>query len=93
MPKTLNESSNSNQSQTPYEFNNLKSGFLSKFGFAAIAVGSLATALSIAVPSVGSYVGETVTSAFVVSRKTGSVTETRPTVATHHSGYPLLRYL
>jgi len=42
MPKPLNESSNLNQSKTPYEFNNRKSGFFSKFGSAAIAVGSLA---------------------------------------------------
>jgi hypothetical protein len=81
MPKPLNESSNSNQSKTPYEFNNRKSGFLSKFGSAAIAVGSLATALSIAVPSVEAYVGATVTTAFVISRETGSVTETQPTTA------------
>ena len=93
MSRQKNESKAPNQSQAPYEFNNRKSGFFSKFGSAAIAVGSLATALSIAVPSFGAFVGETVTSAFVVSRKTGSVTETRPTVATHHSGYPLLRYL
>ena len=81
MPKPLNESSNSNQSKTPYEFNNRKSGFFSKFGSAAIAVGSLATALSIAVPSVGAYVGETVTSAFGISPATGSVTDTQPTAA------------
>ena len=81
MPKPLNESSNSNQSQTPCEFNNRKFGFFSKFGSAAIAVGSLATALSIAVPSVGAYVGETVTSAFGISPATGSVTDTQPTAA------------
>jgi len=79
MPKPLNESSNSNQSQTPCEFNNRKFGFFSKFGSAAIAVGSLATALSIAVPSVGAYVGETVTSAFGISPATESVTDNQPT--------------
>ena len=55
MPKPLNESSNSNQSKTPYEFNNRKSGFFSNFGYAEIAVGSLATALSIGAPSVGAH--------------------------------------
>jgi len=35
--KPLDESSNSNQSEKPYEFNNRKSGFLSKFGSAATA--------------------------------------------------------
>jgi len=74
MLKPLDESSNSNQSKRPYKFNNRKSGFSSKFGSAAIAVGSLATALSIAVPSVGAHVGETVTRAFGVSPATGSVT-------------------
>jgi hypothetical protein len=54
--KPLNESSNSNQSQTPYEFINRKSGFFSKYGSAAIAVGSPATAFSIAVPSFGAFV-------------------------------------
>ena len=78
MPKPLNESSNSNQSQTPYEFNNRKSGFFSKFGSAAIAVGSLATALSIAVPSFGAFFCDTVNSALGISPATAAVTTTQP---------------
>jgi len=48
-----------NISKTTCKFNNRKSGFFCKFGSAAIAVGSLATALSIAVQSVGVFVGKT----------------------------------
>ena len=44
--------------------------FFSKFESAAIAAGSLATALSIAVPSVGAFVSEAVTSAFGISPAT-----------------------
>ena len=56
MSKQENESKAPNQSQAPYEFNHRKSGFFSKFGSAAIAVGSPATAFSIAVPSFGAFV-------------------------------------
>lgn len=41
-----------------YEFDNRKPGFASKFGSTVIAVGSVATAISIAMPSVGSFVVE-----------------------------------
>jgi len=88
MPKPLNESSNSNQSQTPYEFNNRKSEFLSKFGSAAIAVGSLATALSIAVPSFGAFIGDTVNSAFGISPATAAVTTTHPATVTSTNALP-----
>jgi len=88
VPRPLNESSNSNQSKTPYEFNNRKSGFFSKFGSAAIAVGSLATALSIAVPSVGAYVGDTVTSAFGISPATAAVKTTQPATVTSTNAPP-----
>ena len=80
MSKPLNESSNSNQSQRPCEFINRESGFLSKFGSAAIAVGSLATALSIAVPSFGAFVGDTVNSAFGISPATAAVTDNQSPV-------------
>jgi hypothetical protein len=88
MPKPLNESSNSNQSQTPYEFINRKSRFFYKFGSAAIAVGSLAIALSIAVPSFGSFVGDTVTSAFGISPATAAVTTTQPATVTSTNALP-----
>ena len=82
MSKQENESKAPNQSQTPYEFDNRRSGFFSKFGSAAIAVGSLAIALSIAVPSLGAFVGETVNSAFGISPATAAVTTTRPATVT-----------
>jgi len=88
MPKPLNESSNSNQSQTPYEFNNRKFGFFSKFGSAAIAVGSLAIALSIAVPSFGAFIGDTVTSAFGISPAIAAVTTTQPATVTSINALP-----
>ena len=88
MPKPLNESSNSNQSQTPYEFNNRKFGFFSKFGSAAIAVGSLAIALSIAVPSFGAFIGDTVNSAFGISPATAAVTTTQPDTVTSTNALP-----
>ena len=81
MSKQENESKAPNQSQTPYEFDNRRSGFFSKFGSAAIAVGSPATALSIALPSFGAFVGDTVNSAFDISPATGSVTDAQPTAA------------
>jgi len=76
--KQENESKAPNQSKTPYEFNNRKSGFLSEFGSAAIAVGSLATALSIAVPSFGAFFCDTVNSALGISPATAAVTTTQP---------------
>ena len=88
MSKPLNESSNSNQSQRPCEFINRESGFLSKFGSAAIAVGSLATALSIAVPSFGAFVGDTVNSAFGISPATAAVTTTQPATVTSTIALP-----
>jgi len=78
--KQENESKAPNQSQTPHEFNNRKSGFFSKFGSAAIAIGSLATALSIAVPSFGAFVGETVNSAFGISPATTPAVMTPPAI-------------
>jgi len=86
--KPLDESSNSNQSQTPYEFNNRKSGFFSKFGSAAIAVGSLATALSIAVPSFGALIGDTVNSAFGISPATAAATTTQTATVTSTNALP-----
>jgi hypothetical protein len=83
-----NESKAPNRSQAPYEFNIRKSRFLSKFGSAAIAVGSLATALSIAVPSFGAFVGETVTSAFGISPATAAVTSTQPATVTSTNALP-----
>lgn len=74
MSKPLDESSNSNQSQTPYEFINRKSGFFSQRRSAVIAVGSLAIALSIAVPSFGTFVVGTVNSAFGISPASAAVT-------------------
>jgi len=47
----------------------------------AIAVGSPAIALSIAVPSLGAFVGDTVNSAVGISPATGSVTDAQPTAA------------
>ena len=88
MPKQENESKAPNQSKTPYEFNNRKSGFLSKFGSAAIAVGSLATALSIAVPSFGAFVGDTVNSTFGISPATAAVTTTQPATVTSTNAVP-----
>ena len=88
MTKPLDESSNSNQSQTPYEFNNRKSGFFSKFGSLAIAVGSPATALSIAVPRFGAFVCDTVNSAFGISPVTAAVTTTHPATATSANALP-----
>jgi len=55
MPKPLDESNNSNQPRAPYVLTNCKSGFFSKFGSEAIAIGWLRTALSIATPSVEKY--------------------------------------
>ena len=81
MSKQENESKAPNQSQTPYEFIDRKSGFFFKFGSLAIAVGSPATALSIAVPSFGAFVGDTVNSAVGISPATGSVTDAQPTAA------------
>jgi hypothetical protein len=86
--KQENESKAPNQSQTPCEFNNRKSGFLSKFGSAAIAVGSLATALSIAMPSFGAFVGDTVNSAFGISPATAAVTTTQPATVTLTNAVP-----
>ena len=88
MTKPLDESSNSNQSQTPYEFINPKSGFFSKFGSAAIAVGSLAIAFSIAVPSFGAFVCDTVNSAFGISPATAAVTTTQPATVTSTNALP-----
>jgi len=86
--KQENESKAPNQSQTPYEFNNRKSGFFSKFGSAAIAVGSLATALSIAVPSFEAFVSDTVNSAFGISPATPAVTTTQPATVTSTNASP-----
>jgi len=86
--KQENESKAPNQSQTPYEFNNRKSGSFSKFGSAATAVGSLATVLSIAAPSFGAFVGETVTSAFGISPATAAVTSTQPATVTSTNALP-----
>jgi hypothetical protein len=44
-------------SKAPYEFDHGKSSFFSKFGSAAIALGSVAAAVTVAVPSVGAFVG------------------------------------
>jgi hypothetical protein len=88
MPKPLNESSNSNQSQTPYEFNNCKFGFFSKCGSAAIAVGSLTIALSIAVPSFGAFIGDNVNSAFDISPATAAVTTNQPATVTSTNALP-----
>ena len=68
--------------KTPYEFNNRQSGFFAKCGSQAIAVGSLATAPLIAVPSVGVFVGETATSTFGISPATAALTDTHSNAAT-----------
>jgi hypothetical protein len=86
--KQENESKAPNPSQAPYEFNNRKSGFFSKFGSAPIAVGSPAIALSIAVPSFGAFVGDTVNSAFGISSATAAVTTTQPATVTSTNALP-----
>jgi hypothetical protein len=52
--------------KTPYEFNIRQSGFFSKFGSAAIALDALVNAFSVAAPSTGACVGESLASAFDV---------------------------
>ena len=88
MSKQENESKAPNQSQTPYEFINRKSRFFSKFGSLAIAVGSLAIALSIAVPSFGAFVGDAVNSAFGIFPATAAVTKTQPATVTSTNALP-----